>query len=188
MFLTKQQQHNKRILLKQADDLEKKAQQLWDVSGNNSHGMGQPILVGHHSEKASTRHHNSQNNKMFKASELRKKEEALRFKANRTYAIKLNNNDREAKSITEQKISFFEALQSKMKETNKIVRNKKLSPEEKVNQIKLLNITSEELQFFFVTISSIAHEGFNSGYLTSINNKIKYNKNKLNIILKGKAA
>ena len=95
--------------------------------------MGQPILVGHHSEKRHRRDLDKSWNAMGKSVQESEKAEYYRKKAE---AAENNNaiytEDEDSVERLEEKIARLEKLQQAMKDRNKIVRDKKLTEEEKI--------------------------------------------------------
>ena len=93
--------------------------------------MGQPILVGHHSEKRHRRDLDKSWNAMGKSVQESEKAEYYRKKAE---AAENNNaiytEDEDSVERLEEKIARLEKLQQAMKDRNKIVRDKKLTEEE----------------------------------------------------------
>lgn len=87
--------------------------------------FGQPILLGHHSEKRDRNYRNRIANKMDKAVELDKKAKHYAAKAaaaESNHAI--SSDDPEAVEKLTEKITKLEKLQSDMREINKLVRKK----------------------------------------------------------------
>ena len=88
--------------------------------------MGQPILVGHHSEK---RHRNDLKrswNAMNKSVELQKKSEYYADKANATQNNNTISSDNpEAVDLLKEKLSKLESQREKIKELNKQARKEK---------------------------------------------------------------
>ena len=101
--------------------------------------MGQPILVGHHSEKRHRRDLDKSWNALGKSVQESEKAEYYRQKAE---AAENNNaiytEDEDSVERLEEKIARLEKLQQAMKDRNKIVRDKKLTEEEKI--AKLLSL------------------------------------------------
>lgn len=106
--------------------------------------MGQPILVGHHSEKRDRNFREKAWNKLGQAVELSEKAEYYEHKAK---AAENNNaissDDPEAIKLLKEKLEKLEKLQSIMKAANKIVRSKKLTDEEKIQEMVKLGLSEE---------------------------------------------
>lgn len=103
--------------------------------------MGQPILVGHHSEKRDRNYRNRIDNIAHQAVESGKKaeyyEEKARAAENNTA---ISSDDPDALSNLKEKLDAMQSLQELMKACNKIVKSKKLSHEEKVTSIVALGM------------------------------------------------
>lgn len=106
--------------------------------------MGQPILVGHHSEKKDRNFREKAWNKLGQAVALSEKAEYYEHKAK---AAENNNaissDDPEAIKLLKEKLEKLEKLQSIMKAANKIVRSKKLTDEEKIQEMVKLGLSEE---------------------------------------------
>lgn len=104
--------------------------------------LGQPILVGHHSEKAHRRALERSNGAMMRSVHESEKAAYFRQKAE---AVENNNNiylgDDDAIERLEEKIAGLTTLQEQMKGSNKILRNSKLTHSEKIDAIAALGIS-----------------------------------------------
>jgi len=91
--------------------------------------MGQPILIGHHSERSHRNTLNRSRNLMFKAVDLSKKSEHY---ANKAEATKNNNaissDNPEAVDLLKDKLNKLETQRTKIKEFNKKSRKEKTEP------------------------------------------------------------
>ncbi|MCD7969132.1 MAG: DUF3560 domain-containing protein [Alistipes sp.] len=109
--------------------------------------MGQPILVGHHSEKrhraALKRSHNAMDISVEEAGKAdyyeRKAHAAENNKA-------IYNDDPDAVNKLKEKLANLETLQEHMKAANKIFKNRKLSREEKIEKVAALKISRPEAE------------------------------------------
>lgn len=81
--------------------------------------FGQPILVGHHSEKGHRAHINKIHSKMGKAIELDKKADYYESKGQSTA---ISSDDPEAVRLLKEKLAGLERSQAMMKEANKLVK------------------------------------------------------------------
>lgn len=103
--------------------------------------LGQPILVGHHSEKKDRNYRNRIDNVARQGVASGRKaeyyEEKARAAENNTA---ISSDDPEALAKLKDKLDAMQALQELMKATNKIVKNKKLSHEDKVASIVELGV------------------------------------------------
>lgn len=109
--------------------------------------FGQPILVGHHSEKRDRKYRDKIHNTFGKAFELDGKAEHYQSKAAAVGTGGIATNDPEAVTKLKDKLAGLEKSQETMKTVNKIVRSKKLSDAEKVAEIEaagLLTATQAE--------------------------------------------
>ena len=117
-----------------AENAEKRAAAAFNASNAAVAGipLGQPILVGHHSERAHRRALERSNGAMMRSVHESKKAAYYRQKAE---AVENNDNiylgDDDAIERLEQKIADLTAMQERMKATNKLMRSKK-SDEEKL--------------------------------------------------------
>lgn len=107
--------------------------------------MGQPILVGHHSEGRHRRDIQRIDNNMRKSVELDKKAEYYENKAkNAENSNVINSDDPAAIDKLSQKLKSLENNQELMKSANKIIKNKKLAEVEKVEQLQNLGLTEKQ--------------------------------------------
>lgn len=108
--------------------------------------FGQPILVGHHSEKRDRRYRSKIRNKMGQSV---KHSETANYYTRKVESIEKNNaihsDDPEAIQNLKKKIAELESLQESMKAANKIVKSKKLSNEEKLERLKVSGYSAELL-------------------------------------------
>jgi len=121
-----------------------KSNQLYQESKSMTAGIpfGQPILVGHHSEKAHRRLLDRSWNKMGKSVQEDKKASYYEHRADNAESgaggIKTEDPDAIAKLKSE--LAGMQESQEMMKAANKIVKSKKLSDDEKVAQLTELGI------------------------------------------------
>lgn len=133
--------------------------------------LGQPILVGHHSEKAHRRALERSNGAMMRSVQESEKAAYYRKKAE---AVENNDNiylgDDDAIERLEEKIATLLANQEKMKAVNKLMRSKK-SDDEKVAGLVSLGFSEASAK------NAVANNfTFPAYYLT--NNKAKINATK----------
>ncbi len=106
--------------------------------------MGQPILIGHHSEARDRRYRERAFNKIGQAVELENKANYYEQKAiaaeNNTA---ISSDDPEAIKLLKEKLEKLEKLQEIMKAANKIIRNKKFTDEEKVQEMVKIGLSEE---------------------------------------------
>ena len=106
--------------------------------------MGQPILVGHHSEARDRRYREKAWNKIGQAAALSEKAKYYEHKAEaaeNNHAI--SSDDPEAIKLLKEKLEKLEKLQEIMKAANKVVRSKKLTDEEKIQEMVKLGLSEE---------------------------------------------
>jgi hypothetical protein len=107
--------------------------------------LGQPILVGHHSESRHRRDLNSIDNAMRKSIDLDKKAD---YYNQRAEAAENNNSissdDPEATRKLKEKIAGIESSLALMKEANKVIKSKKLSDAGKVENLVKLSFTGSQ--------------------------------------------
>lgn len=103
--------------------------------------MGQPILVGHHSERSHRAALERSHNAMHRSIVLDEKAEYYRRKAE---AAENNDaiyaEDDNAVERLQEKIAGLEKLQQQMKDANKIFRSKKLTGDQKITELAKLGI------------------------------------------------
>lgn len=107
--------------------------------------FGQPILVGHHSEKRHRAALERSDNAMRASVQESDKADYYRSKAE---AAENNNaiysDDENAVEKLEEKIARLEAMQQAMKDRNKIFKSKKLSAEEKIVKLVEMGMTEDD--------------------------------------------
>src|SRR5258706_12249364 len=111
----------------------------------NAIPLGQPILIGHHSEKAGRRYRDKIHDLMGKsvASEEKAKYYEGRAASAEAYTA-ISSDDPKAVEKLKAKLAELESLQEFMKGVNKIIRNRKFSDEDKiVRMMKSLSIREE---------------------------------------------
>lgn len=106
--------------------------------------LGQPILVGHHSERRHRRTLEKSDNAMrrgcedqHKAGEMESRADNIEDAADRA----IYRDDPDAIERLTAKLADLEAQRAAMKQTNTIIRNKKLTPEEKIRQIQACGLS-----------------------------------------------
>jgi len=120
----KKQQARKQRYLDNADKAENRAEEAFTNASNLSEAMvpGQPILVGHHSEKKHRKHLDKMDNLMRKGVEEDKKAEYYRDKADSVGTAGISADDPGAKRKLEDKVAELEASRKEMREHNKFIR------------------------------------------------------------------
>ena len=109
--------------------------------------MGQPILVGHHSEK---RHRNALDKSWNAMGASVRESEKADYYRQKAQAAENNNaiytEDEDADERLEEKIRRLELLQQTMKDRNKIFKSKKLSDDEKVAKLLEMGMPESEIR------------------------------------------
>lgn len=160
-----------------ADNAEQRATAAYNASNAAVENipLGQPILVGHHSEKAHRRAVEQSNNAMSRC--VRESEKAAYYRQ-KAEAVENNDNiyleDDDAIERLEQKITELTKAQEQMKASNKIVRAKNMSDIEKIEALVNIGISSHKANH--IVGSKII---FPSYQLTNNNAKINAAKKQL---------
>lgn len=129
----------------QAAKNEKASEQLYDSAKKMADVIpfGQPILVGHHSEKRDRNYRNRIHNTFGKSFEANKKAQYYRDKAESLLnGTAISSDDPSAIDKLQEKVEKLEALQELYKAINKVVRSKK-SEGEKVGDLVALGIMEQ---------------------------------------------
>ena len=137
--------------------------------------MGQPILVGHHSEKSHRATLKKSWDKMDKSIELDKKSKYYEDKAKATERNTAISSD-DPDAIIKLKVKLDKLLknQEKMKAINKICRSKKLTDEEKKNKLKeKFKFNDNSIYELLNPQYSYQKKGFQSWVLSNNNGSIK---------------
>lgn len=133
-----------------ADNADRRATAAFNASNDAVAGIvpGQPILVGHHSEKAHRRAIEKSNDAMSRC--VRESEKAAYY---RQKAEAVENNDKiylgddDAIERLEEKIADLTKRQEAMKAANKIIRNKKLLRSVKIDQLVILGFSRQKSEW-----------------------------------------
>lgn len=140
---------------------------------------GQPILVGHHSERAHRNLLDRSWNALGKSVKLGEKAEYFQQKAK---AAENNNSiylgDDDAVDRLQEKVDALEKSQNMMKSANKILRSKKMSDIAKVEQLQALGF-SESKSVELTKPDCYGEYGFPSFMLTNNNARIRDAKQRL---------
>lgn len=104
--------------------------------------FGQPILVGHHSERGHRAHIKKIHNAMNASVEADKKSEYYRNKVeNLLNGTAISSDDPNAIEKLQEKLIKLQELQEIYKAVNKIIKNAKLAPAEKISKIMDLGLS-----------------------------------------------
>lgn len=141
--------------------------------------MGQPVLIGHHSESTHRRILDRSWNTLGKAVKLSEKAEYFEQKAK---AAESNDSiylgDDDAVERLEEKLTTLEKKQETMKATNKILRSKKLSEIEKHDKLKELGYSGNGITQLFIP-DCFGEIGFPSYIITNNGSNIRRVKEQL---------
>ncbi len=140
--------------------------------------FGQPILVGHHSEKRHRRDLERIDNNMRKSVEADRKAEHYAEKAKHIENDRsIYSDDPEAIRKLKEKIDDLESAQKTMKDANRIVKSKKMSDVEKVEKLVELGFKEDKAQELLIPV--YGRVGFPSYSLQNNNANINRNKKRL---------
>lgn len=103
--------------------------------------FGQPILVGHHSERRDRNFRKRIEKTHRKGAELQQKSEYYAQKAASVGTGGISSDDPDAVSKLKEKLTQLEAHQTLMKTANRIVRSKKTSDQEKIAGLAELGVS-----------------------------------------------
>src|SRR5436305_2057798 len=92
--------------------------------------FGQPILVGHHSERSDRNYRNRIHNHMDKGCEALDRAKDLERRASSVGHGGISSDDPDAISKLEIELARYERNQQLQKDANKIIKNKKLTDEQ----------------------------------------------------------
>lgn len=165
-----------------ADNADKRATAAFNASSAAVEHipLGQPILVGHHSERAHRRALERSNSSMMRSVHESEKAAYYRQKAE---AVENNDNiyigDDDAVERLKKKIAELTALQEQMKGANKIVRAKSMSDVDKIDALVHLGISRPKANK--MVGSQIIFPGY---MLTNNNAKINAAKKQLELAKK----
>jgi hypothetical protein len=135
--------------------------------------MGQPILVGHHSERRDRNYRNKIDNTFRKAFATFDKAKYYEDKARRAEnANFISSDDPEALQLLKQKLQGLEALQIKMKEANKICTSKKITDEERHNKLSEMGFSKTAIFDLLNPKYSYQKKGFQTYALSNNNQNI----------------
>lgn len=141
--------------------------------------FGQPILIGHHSEKSDRSYRNKIENKFRKSFEEQKKANYYEEKAKAAENNKsIYSDDPEAVKKLKEKLEVLEKRQELYKSLNKIIKRKKGTQKEKVQEIIKLGL-SEENAYKLFTPDFAGRAGIPSFELSNNNASIRRLKKRI---------
>jgi len=142
--------------------------------------MGQPILIGHHSEKRHRNYLKKIDGKFNRASEAGEKAD---YYAEKAHAAENNraifSDDPQAAIRLKIKIEKAEEAQESYKAANKIIRSKSLTFEEKIEQLQAMNLSRGSAEKFLTEKDFAGRLGFPPYVLTNNNANIRRMKERL---------
>ncbi|MDE9544185.1 DUF3560 domain-containing protein [Xenorhabdus bovienii] len=147
--------------------------------------FGQPILIGHHSEKRDRNYRQKITNTFDKSFEQAKKSKYYENKADSVGKSGISSDDPDAIVKLQDKLARLQKSHEIMKSVNKIVKNKKLIDEQKIINIAELGLkkeTAEEL----LKGDFIGRIGFASYQLQNNNAEINRIKKRIESLSKNK--
>ncbi len=149
--------------------------------------FGQPILVGHHSEKRHRRDLERINNDMRKSVEASDKADYYKGKAAGVGTGGISSDDPEAVVKLKEKLDGLMKSQETMKACNKIIKSKKTSDAEKVAALGKLGIT-EPRGYDLLKPDFCGRIGFASYSLTNNNANINRIKKRIASLVRSEQA
>lgn len=109
---------------------------------------GQPILIGHHSEKSARSAQKKGWDSMGRSVEESKKAEYLEYKLAGVGTAGISSTDTNAIELLQEKLEKLEKNQELMKEVNKIIKSKKSDSEKIAFFVQKFDISEEKAQIF----------------------------------------
>jgi hypothetical protein len=142
--------------------------------------FGQPIMVGHHSEKRHRGDIERIDNNMRKGVEASKKADYYAEKAASVGKGGISSDDPEAIDKLREKLADLEQAQATMKAANKICKSKKLSDEDKIDML-VDDLGVEEIQAgrLITGADTYGRPGFPSYSLSNNNANIRSTKQRI---------
>lgn len=148
--------------------------------------FGQPILVGHYSEKADRNYRARIDRTYGKSFELKDEAEKLerRVKAAEKNRI-ISSDDPEAITKLERKIEILKSNQEKMKGVNKIIKNTHITREKNIEEIQKLLPKFKTVENLFIP-DFAGRVGFPDYLLTNNNQNIRRLQERVDFLKKQK--
>ena len=146
--------------------------------------MGQPILVGHHSERGHRRLLEKSDNAMRAGVEAGKKAEYYRDRAESLLSnTAISSDDPNALDKLQEKLEKLEATQELYKSINKVVRKAKLTEAERVTELVALGL-KETTAVKLLDSTNFGGQGIPSFRMTNNNAKIKNTRDRIKYLEK----
>jgi hypothetical protein len=160
---------------------EAKAAQRFDTAHEiGSHiPFGQPILVGHHSEKRHRADADRIDNNMRAGVDASKKADYYAEKAASVGSGGISSDDPEAIDKLREKLAGLEAVQETMKAANKICKVNKLTDEDKIAALGELGIKEGQASRLVTGADTYGRPGFPSYSLSNNNANIRRLKERI---------
>lgn len=173
-------QAKKEYFNSKSEEAEKQSQDGYAAVRKNGQVIpfGQPILIGHHSEKKHRRFIERQNADFSKASELQKKSEYYAKKAAAVGTGGISSDDEDAILKLKTKLENAEKAQDSMKKANAVIRKFKGDEVAQIEAIVALGL-SEAVAKEAVKPDFAGRVGFPPYALTNNNAKIKNMKKRI---------
>lgn len=167
-----------------AEKAEQRSHNEWDKSAKAVEGIsfGQPILVGHHSEKrhrAAVARAQAAGTRAVEESNLAKHHQEKAAGLSDYLENTIFDDDPDAIEKIEQKIARLEKEHEFMLAVNKICRNRKLNETEKISSIVALGASEESARKILVPEYSWQSAGFESWALSNNSANIRRYKQRL---------
>jgi hypothetical protein len=134
--------------------------------------FGQPILVGHYSEKSDRNYRDRIHRTYGKSFELKDKAEELERRAKSAEKNRIiSSDDPEAITKLERKIEILKSNQETMKAVNRVIKNNHMTKENKIEELKKIMPKCESFERLFVP-DFAGRVGFPDYLLTNNNGNI----------------
>lgn len=165
-----------------AEKLKTQSQSMYDRANELSKAFegGQPILVGHHSEKRARRLQETIHRKLRKANEYSDKAKDYEKKAEAAEKNSaISSDDPEAKEKLLAKIAELETKRDLYKKVNKIARNKKIAASEKIGHIMHLGFSVGDASKLIMPDKFTNEIGFANFEISNLTGNINATKKRL---------
>ena len=141
--------------------------------------FGQPILVGHHSEKRARAHADKIFNDMGKSVAASKKADYLASRAQSVGTAGIASDDPEAIQKLKAKLAALESAQEKMKAANKVIKSKHMTNSDKLEYLMTSLELSEKQSHELLEGDSCGRVGFASYSLQNNNATIRNTRERI---------
>ncbi len=141
--------------------------------------FGQPILVGHHSEKRARNHHKKIWDDMGRSVKAQEKADYLETKAQNIGSAGIASDDANAIEKLKDKLSGLESAQERMKAINKIIRSSHMSETDKIEYMVESHKLSEKKAKELLAGDFAGRIGFASYQLSNNNAVIRQTRERI---------